>query len=278
MTPPASQQQHGVFVEMRVLVGGAVALVGIGLLAVFLWMVPSAATREVHAACQGMKLLQPNPAAQCDNIGDPETKRRCERTKFLADMLGCKRGEPCRFPLPAPEFTAVDFQGKPVHLSDFRGKVVLLNFWASWCGVCEEEKPHLAQMSSDLAGDRFVVVALASDKSWSEVLLAIMKALAPDAQLPSAPPGQEVPLKSALAAYDATLPSGLPFQVLLDPPHGDDNIGPITASWGIHAVPDSALIDREGNIRAYFYNKREWDAPVAETCIRSLIDDRTGTD
>ena len=50
---------------------------------------------------------------------------------------------------PAPDFTAYDNNGKPVHLSDFRGKVVLLNFWASWCGVCKTEKPQLEEMAAD---------------------------------------------------------------------------------------------------------------------------------
>jgi hypothetical protein len=60
--------------------------------------------------------------------------------------------------------------------------------------------------------------------------------------------------------------------VFLDPPNGDSNIGAIASSWGITAVPESALIDRNGNIRAYFVNKRDWQSPVAETCIRSVID------
>ena len=65
----------------------------------------------------------------------------------------------------------------------------------------------------------------------------------------------------------------MPFKVFLDPPEGDGNIGKIAASWGIKAVPESALIDRKGNIRAYFVNKRDWESPVAETCLRSVIDE-----
>jgi len=60
--------------------------------------------------------------------------------------------------------------------------------------------------------------------------------------------------------------------VLLDLPAGDENIGKITAAWGIKAVPESALIDRQGNIRAYFANKREWKSNVAQTCLRSMIE------
>jgi thiol-disulfide isomerase/thioredoxin len=236
-----------VVIEPRVFaVGGAVALVGMLVVGAFLWMVPNAASREVRAACMSLRPSEPNPALCRDST------------------------RPCQFPLPAPDFTAYDHDNRPVHLSDFRGKVVLVNFWASWCGVCKTEKPQLHGMSEDLASDDFVVIALASDRSWSDVLLAIVDAIAPEVKLPD---GKEVAMSQALALYQHALPSGLPFEVFLDRPAGDDNIGQIAASWGIKAVPESALIDRQGNIRAYFVNKRDWDSPVAETCLRSLIDE-----
>jgi len=235
-----------VVIDPRVLiVGGAVAVLGVAMLIAFLWMVPHAAAREVRAACEGLKPdPRPNPAL-------------------------CK-GETCAFPLQAPDFTAVDYRGKQVHLHDFRGKVVLVNFWASWCGVCRTEKPLLDQMAGDLTSDDFVVVALASDRTWSDVLLALVEALSPDTPIPA---GEHVPIEQALKAYQQALPSGVPFQVYLDPPADDGNIGAIAAAWGIKAVPESALIDRQGRIRAYFGNKRDWTLPVTETCLRSLIDE-----
>ncbi len=229
-----------------VLGGGAVAIIGLFLAGVFLWMVPKAAARESVAACAGMHSQA--PASPVCGGGD------------------------CTLPVAAPDFTALDHNGKQVHLSDFRGKVVLLNFWASWCGVCKMEKPQLASMAKDLAGDDFVVIALASDRQWSDVLLAIVEALAPNVKLPGAD-GKEVALPEALDVYRQALPKGVPFQVFLDPPNGDANIGTIAASWGIKAVPESALIDRRGNIRAYFGNKRDWQSSVAQTCIRSVIDE-----
>ncbi len=101
------------------------------MLAFFLWMVlgtPRRARRK--AACHRIaRTSTPNPAL-------------------------CPNGQAaCQYPLPAPDFTAYDHDGKPVHLSDFRGKVVLLNFWASWCGVCKTEKPQLEAMTADL-GER----------------------------------------------------------------------------------------------------------------------------
>lgn len=244
--PPATNR--GIVITPRFLVvGGAMAAVGIGLLAAFLWMVPNAAAREEKAACRGLLGDQPLNPAICN-------------------------GQPCPLPRPAPDFTALDHQGKPVKLSDFRGKVVLLNFWASWCGVCKTEKPALNAMANEMARDDFAVIALASDHNWSDVLIALIDSLAPGSVVPKAA-GNVVPLPAALDAYKKALPQGTPFKVFIDPPSGDGNIGAITASWGIKAVPETALIDRQGNIRAYFVNKRDWTSGVASTCIRSVLDE-----
>ena len=237
----------GIVIQPRVLVvAGVVGALGIAAMALFLWMVPNAAAREAVAACRGLH-------------GD-----------LNANAALCPTGQPCALPIAAPDFTAYDNQGKPVHLSDFRGKVVLLNFWASWCGVCRTEKPLLSDMAEAMAGDDFVVIALASDRHWSDVLVAIVEALAPNVHIAKAVD----PMQAALAAYRQALPNGTAFKVFLDPPAGDDNIGQIAASWGIKAVPESALIDRKGNIRAYFSNKRDWTSDVAETCLRSVVDER----
>ncbi|HEY4239831.1 MAG TPA: TlpA disulfide reductase family protein [Kofleriaceae bacterium] len=231
----------------RVLVaGGLVAAVGVAVLAVFLWMVPQAAAREAVSACKGLK----------------------GEATLNASVCGGK--DPCPIGTLAPDFAAKDVTGKVVHLSDYRGKIVLLNFWASWCGVCKTEKPELSAMAKDLAGKDFVIVALASDHSFSDALVGVLDALAPTAKLPDV--RGEIPLSDVKRVYDQALPHGIPFNVLLDPPEGDGNIGKIAAQWGITAVPESALIGRDGKIIAYFANKRDWSLPVAETCLRSVVE------
>jgi len=254
---PAKQPARGIVIDPVVMmVGGVVALLGVGVLALFLWMVPTAAAREAMSACRGL-------GGYNDLDGAPNH----------ASPLLCPGGQPCSLPVPAPDFTAVDITGKQVKLSDFRGKVVLLNFWASWCGVCKTEKPSLAGMANELGSDDFVVITLVSDKKWPDVLVAVMEALAPNAGQPGRDENGDIPMPAMRASFQQALPEGIPFKAFLDPPQGDDNLGPITQSWGIKAVPESALIDRRGNIRAYFVNKRDWEAPVARTCLRSVIDE-----
>jgi peroxiredoxin len=206
-------------VDARKLVaGGAALVVAVAVAAIFVWMTPRAAAREVRAACDGLR-------------ADPGN-----------DAVG-------QIPVEAPDFAAQAHDGKLVHLSDFRGKVVLVNFWASWCKVCGAEKSSLAAMTRELAQDDFVVVTLASNHAWDDV--------------------------------KQSLPGGAPFNVLLDPPTDvgrpgpadDDNIGAIATSFGVKAVPESFLIDKKGVIRMYMANKRDWDSQVAETCLQAMIDE-----
>ncbi|MBK9031587.1 MAG: TlpA family protein disulfide reductase [Myxococcales bacterium] len=211
MSEPASPPPTHL-VDVRKVVATSVAIAVIGALGgLVAWMTPKAAAREVAAACGSLESSPTNPS------------------------LGA-------LPRPAPDFVVTTHEGKTVHLSDFRGKVVLLNFWASWCNVCKAEKPSLTTMTEDLAGGDFAVVTLASDRSWDDVKKA--------------------------------LPKGAPFQVMLDPPPDDDsNIGAIATAWGIKAVPESFVIDKQGRIRMYLINKRDWDASVTETCLQALIDE-----
>jgi len=189
---------------------GLVAVASALLVGYFVWMVQPAAAREAVAACNGMK-------------ANPKNKQ-----------LGV-------IPRPAPDFTVTSSKGKPVKLSEYKGKVVLVHFWASWCGACEQEKPSLIKMAEDLTSPDFQVVTIASDLDWGAVAKA--------------------------------LPHGAPFQVFLDKPDEEGSIGPLTTSWGTTAVPESFLIDRKGRIRMYFDNRRDWDAPIAEACIQSIIDE-----
>lgn len=174
-------------------------------------LIKPAAAREIKAACNG---LRPSP----DN-----------------EAFG-------QLPTSQPvDFAAQDYQGNLVSLSDFRGKYVFLNFWATWCGVCKSEKPGLEEMAAELEDDDFVVLTLASDPSWDKI-----------------------------REY---FPNGSALKVLLDKPEGGDNVGTIAKSFGITAVPESFLIDPQGRIRYYFINKRDWNSDVAQTCLRGLTED-----
>jgi peroxiredoxin len=73
-------------------------------------------------------------------------------------------------PQLAPDFTLTDHTGKPVKLSDFRGKVVLLNFWATWCGPCKAEIPWFVEFQQQYRNRDLVVLGVSFDEDgWTSV-------------------------------------------------------------------------------------------------------------
>ena len=76
---------------------------------------------------------------------------------------------------PVPELEFHDGAGKTVHLSDFRGRVVLLNLWATWCVPCREEMPALDALEASMGSARFQVVALSVDKDGLEGARGFLK-------------------------------------------------------------------------------------------------------
>jgi peroxiredoxin len=254
MAQPKTAPSYLVDIRVLTAVGVCVAT-GLLLATLFVWMVKPASAREIQAACKGLQPTLSNPAL-C-----PDGDRRCT------------------LPQPAPDFTVTSHDGKSVRLSDFRGKVVLLNFWASWCETCKTEKPSLAGMSRRLGGDDYAVLTLASDTDWAKVLLSLavahQPAAVPERFTRKAPESRAIPtLDEALAAYAQALPGGLPYAVYLDPPADDDaKVGAIGTAWGMTGVPESFLIDKQGRIRYYFVSKRDWTSSVADTCLQALIDE-----
>lgn len=73
-------------------------------------------------------------------------------------------------PRDLPELSFKDGQGDPLSLADFKGKTVLLNIWATWCGPCREEMPTLDALQAALGGEAFEVVALSIDRKGIEVV------------------------------------------------------------------------------------------------------------
>ena len=157
-----------------------------------------------------------------------------------------------RFPRPAPDFQAQDYTGKMVNLSAYRGKVVLLNFWASWCPPCVQEMPAMDKLQrrfSSGAGGDLVVLAVSSDDSWQDIR----------------------------DFFD----TGTAMTVLWDPAaapqangaQAGSKVGALSMAYGTDKLPESYLIDRDGNIRYYVVNTRDWDSPDAQRCIRRLLEE-----
>lgn len=136
---------------------------------------------------------------------------------------------------PAPDFSLASLDdGAPVTLSSLAGRVVLLNFWATWCKPCEEEMPAMERLYKSLQGEPFELLAVSVDDEAATV-----------------------------QAFQERL--GLSFPILLDPEkHASEE-------YQSFRFPESYLIDREGILVARYIGPREWDAPEYRERIRRLL-------
>lgn len=136
----------------------------------------------------------------------------------------------------APNFQLRDLAGNMVALSQFRGKVVLLNFWATWCGPCREEMPSMEQLYHNMPRKDFEILAVSTD---------------PQGAVVTRPFQQEF---------------GLTFPILHDP---DMRVG---LSYGARSLPMSVMIDRHGIVRLkIFGGPRDWDSPEGHQLIQKLM-------
>ena len=139
----------------------------------------------------------------------------------------------------APEFRAKDLAtGHEATLADYRGKVVLLNLWATWCEPCRVEMPSIERLYRRMGGPDFRVVAVSIDEEGDSVVTAFAREL------------------------------GLTFDIL------HDQTAAIKQTYQATGVPESWVISRDGVIIKKVIGASEWDGPVNETLIRRLIDDR----
>ncbi|MEO7207419.1 MAG: TlpA disulfide reductase family protein [Steroidobacteraceae bacterium] len=132
----------------------------------------------------------------------------------------------------APDFTRTDFTGKPVHLAGYRGKLVLLNFWASWCGPCLEEMPLLSAWQRTYGAAGLQVIGVSMDDA-------------------------------AAAAKRLLARQPVDYPVVL----GDAKLG--ETYGGVLGLPLTFLIDRRGHIVARY--RGEADLAQIEAQIRSLL-------
>lgn len=133
-----------------------------------------------------------------------------------------------------PALQLPDLDGKPHNLDDHRGRVVLLNFWATWCPPCVHEMPSMQRLKEKMAGRPFDILAV------------------------------------NIAEPDKDVHEFLRTKVNVDFPVLLDRNGEMLKAWKVFAFPTSYLIDTEGRIRYGVYGEIEWDAPETIEKIKSL--------
>ena len=139
-------------------------------------------------------------------------------------------------PTAMPEFRFTDADGKEMTLADFKGKTVLLNLWATWCGPCREEMPGLDRLQAELGGDNFEVVALSLDRGGIEASQRFL---------------DQIKVKSLATYVDATGKASKPLRVI--------------------GMPTTLLIDADGREVGRLIGPAEWDSTAAKKLIEATL-------
>jgi peroxiredoxin len=145
------------------------------------------------------------------------------RTARAADSLLNKQ---------APQFTRTDLNGRALDLASFRGKVVLLDFWATWCAPCQAEMPRFAEWQRQYGPQGLQVIGISMDD-------------------------EPAPTRRLVAKLKLNYPVAM----------GDEKLGELYG--GVLGLPLIYLIDRDGNVRAKFQG--ESDLKAIETQLKALL-------
>lgn len=145
-----------------------------------------------------------------------------------------------RAPQEVPDTVFTDPDGAEHRLSDWRGRTVLVNFWATWCAPCREEMPSLDRLQAEMGGDDFAVLTIATGRN---------------------------PLPAVMKFFDEQGIETLP--ILLDP--GQQ----LSRDMGVLALPMTMLLNSEGQEIARLIGDAEWDGESARAIVGAVTDTRT---
>jgi peroxiredoxin len=143
---------------------------------------------------------------------------------------------PLRAGAPAPGFELPGLSGDAVDLGDLRGRVVFVNFWATWCPPCRKEAPALERLYRNLRAEGFEVLGVSIDD-------------------PSA--------RDAIERFREEF--GLTFPLLVDPDRS------AYRAYQATGVPETFLVDRAGRVVERFVGPRDWDEPRYANAVRALL-------
>lgn len=133
-----------------------------------------------------------------------------------------------------PPLELADLDGKTHRLADYRGKAVLLNFWASWCAPCREEMPSIERLRAQLAGRPFAVLAVNVGES-----------------------------ADAARAFAATMPLGFPLLL--------DRDTRASRAWGARVLPATYLVGPDGVARFSYFGELDWAKPDVRAVLERLM-------
>lgn len=135
----------------------------------------------------------------------------------------------------ASDFNLPDLSGQSIRLSDYRGKVVFLNFWATWCPPCRSEMPSMQRLYEKLKDNDFEMLAVSTDRQGKSAVKSLVEK------------------------------GGYTFKILLDPE------GKVASQYDIVSIPTTFIIDESGKVISKVIGSRDWAAESTIKWISSLL-------
>jgi peroxiredoxin len=151
------------------------------------------------------------------------------------DLFSRIRINPIKGNKRVPDFSLKDLTGKKVEIKQYKGKIIFLNFWATWCGPCKEEMPSLEVLHRQFKGDNFVLLTISVDYEGLK------------------------PVREFLDKQHYTFP------VLLDPN------GETLDLFEVKGIPITFIIDKRGRVIGRAIGPRDWKSPEVFSLINILI-------
>jgi len=155
------------------------------------------------------------------------------------NIAGLKKVTKIEIGKPAPDFVLQDASGKTWQLSSLKGKVVFVNFWATWCKPCRDEMPSMEALNQAMAGQPFQLLAIVFN--------------------------DDLDMANSFARR-----LGVTFPVLANP------APELTEAYMITGVPETFLIDANGILRHRFIGPYNWDTPEMRNLVQELLNTPKG--
>ncbi len=158
---------------------------------------------------------------------------------LLIPLNACQQGDNYKGPKAeigkaAPDFTLNDTTEQPWSLSGLKGKVVFVNFWATWCPPCREEMPSMEKLRKKMASEQFQMLAVLYDDD----------------------PGEAAAFVNGY---------GYKFPILIDPD------GKMAKTFGLTGIPETFVINTEGVVVERFIGPRQWDTKETEEMLKRYL-------
>jgi thiol-disulfide isomerase/thioredoxin len=156
---------------------------------------------------------------------------------WIGSLPHCGKGKKEAIQVSAPDFTLKTLDDQEITLSALKGKVVLLDFWATWCGPCRESIPHLIQLGKKFQETEFKVIGMSMDRGDADAVRRFVKSM------------------------------DIPYSIIITPDE-------VARHYGVRGLPTAILIDKSGKVHEKIMGFNQTVAKQLEAKVADLLSEK----